>query len=280
MEKTHGDHWWTIFEDVEKDVPDLLKFMNQNGAIFDDKETLEEIKQEFNWDAFASVVYPEDSPIRFLFMLKHEVGSDVNEVIAAYPMVEGIVNEIEFENFVLTDGGFEGQIEGHAGCPIGFYDTLFYKNNFKYNNEERLLFSIAGLAYSIHKADHESITIKEGPLIDIEKKRALKEDPDTDLSQIDSVKLSLKGMTSFLPRESGIDDWGYRFKVEDIQNYLLRDDLIFKSLDGYFVKDGLDESSLYGRLYVSQHILGDYEPQIGDDIYGEMWLQGHLVELA
>lgn len=280
MEKTHGDHWGTIFEDVEKDVPELLKFMNQNGAIFDDKETLEEIKQEFNWEAFASVVYPEDSPIKFLFMLKYEADSDVNEVFTTYPMVEGIVNEIEIEKVLEWDNKFDGQIEGYAGCPIGFYDTLYYRNKSKYKTGHKYYFSLAGMAYSLQKAEQESLTINEGPMIDLEKKRVLKENPDADINQIDSVKLSLKGMSSFIPRESDVDDWGYRFRVDDIQNYLLRDDLIFKSLDGHFVKNGFEENNLYGRLYVSEHVLNGYDPQIGDDIQGEMWLQGHLVELT
>ena len=39
---------------------------------------------------------------------------------------------------------------------------------------------------------------------------------------------------------------------------------------------GVGDNAVFGSLYVAEHVLKGYEPQVGDDITGTLWLQGEM----
>ena len=81
-------------------------------------------------------------------------------------------------------------------------------------------------------------------------------------------------MSAYFPRNSYPDDFEFRFKVKAMdscvafgQTFYILEGILFEPSD-----------PVEYCMYVSLGTLGSYRPEIGDNVEGVAWLQGHLAQ--
>jgi hypothetical protein len=115
--------------------------------------------------------------------------------------------------------------------------------------------------------------ITEGPTLEMEKRRRLEEDPNTDVSQITYVEFSMAEMRALIPRENEVDA-EFQSVVEDVSFFTMEDTLVCKMR---VVLTRPNDEDFAALLYATEHVLNGYRPKKGDSIRGVLWLQGYPI---
>jgi hypothetical protein len=126
----------------------------------------------------------------------------------------------------------------------------------------------------LRKAEKDKIVVTEGPMIEMERQRRLEEDPKADVSQINSVEVSLAELRCLLPSDKYPDDAEFRTVIEQVGYFEL------EGIGIYFLRATLmrpDDNDFNGIIFASESVLNGYTPKCGDSIEGVMWLQGALI---
>lgn len=111
-------------------------------------------------------------------------------------------------------------------------------------------------------------------MIEIERQRLLEDDPNADVSNVNSVSVSLENACWLMPTKIE-DDFEFRGVPKEIQVVRV-DDAEFLQVRMTLIRpEDVDFDVL---VYVSRASLGDYEPKIGEAVEGFVWLQGHLIQ--
>jgi len=276
----HGGHWTAALPSRESNtVEELLRWVCQEGkpageAKFDCPQKGGGTCPE---KAFG-IQYP-DLPLRYFLLVVTDSSKDEpsNEVVSGYPYcADGCVNRIRVDKITTWSNGVEGIVHGtmRGGPEVNFFDADFYKNHAIYQTGKAYDFSIAGLAYKLRKATENKMIITEGPAVDFERERVLREDASADISKITSVEMSLEEMRFLICDDQAVDDAEFRTVVEEV---------------GYFEVSGVgyyrlravlawpNDCNFPGYIYAAETLLQGYRPQKGDSIEGWLWLQGRLV---
>ena len=274
----HGNHWEAITGSAEESVGTLLPATVAKGKPTPKIQFL--LPQEDGTkteEIMIGMEYPE-TPLRYLAVIESDSVKKSNFVSTAYPYCfEGCSHRIKIEKLEPdADGGCEGIILGdfEGRASVAFFDPLFFLNQSNYKLGEEYTFSIAALAYMLRKTDQNTITITEGPLIEMEKERLLEENPNADESGVTSVELSIEKSCWLMPREIQ-DDFEYRGIVDSVQHFEIEGTNFYGIKSTLFVAD---ESPFEGVIYASEAILEGYIPQAGDSIEAVIWLQGRLLD--
>ena len=135
------------------------------------------------------------------------------------------------------------------------------------------------MLYALRQPEEMTVDIKEGPLIEEKRQRALEEDPDADVSTITSVTLPLAGMRGMFPSETAADDFQIRTVAEEVGYFEI--DVADGKLGIYRIVCTIakpEDQDLKIVLFASESVLDGYRPRPGDNLEGIIWLQGCLVE--
>lgn len=275
----HGNHWEAIGADIDATVLEILPKVVQKGKLAGEKQFDQPLEHGGTRRETAyAIIYP-DTPLSYLTLVTTDsTGPEVaNNVVSGYPYCSaGVTNRILVDEVKPWEGPIEGIICGTTvgGASVAFFDPDFYKNRHIYKVGKAYDFAVAGLAYRLQKTTQDTITINEGPAVELERERLLEINPDADVSLVTSVELSLAEMRYLMPCEKVEEDSEFRtiaeevgyFEAEDIGFYRIRATLTIpndKPFDGY--------------IYASETVLNGYRPQKGDSIEGFVWLQARLV---
>lgn len=185
------------------------------------------------------------------------IATDVGQILTFYPMVEGKKHRVVFNEAFPCNPAFEGDIELSMG-PATFtvFDTGYFQNHAKYQAGENYDFALSGIAYNLIHAGDDKVKDKDGR------------------------ELSLKGMAGFFPVKSGAPaEYAFRSPVKAVDRLEANGRQLLRLTIPLFRLP--EEDAAYGDvdiyLYVRQDRLNGYEPAVGDDVSGVMWLQGYLV---
>ncbi len=159
-----------------------------------------------------------------------------------------------------------------GGASISFFDPEFFKNRHIYESGKAYDFSVAGIAYVLKPAKQQSLTIDEGPILEMERERLLEEDPNADPNSIIPVELSLAEMRCLLPRELA-DDSEFRTVIDEAGYFEVEGHGVFRLRATMMIPD---DHHFDINLYASEAVLEGYRPKPGDSIEGVLWLQGRL----
>ena len=215
-----------------------------------------------------------ESPLQIVALVVGNKQEKTNEFWSAYPVCScGVENRLKVNETIPDRDGTEGVINASTtfGGSIGFFDPYFFLNkDGSIEGSERNV-SLAGLAYVLRKAEQDGITINEGPMIQEEKDRVLRENPHADVSKITSVFISMKGAALYLPLRESPDEGEFRICVDEVEFFRLggRE---YCRIRGVLMRD--DDNPLVADIYASGHVLEGYKPAVGDDIEGICWMQG------
>lgn len=275
----HGNHWETVENDIEALLPRIIPAVIANGEILgespfehttEDGRTLTE--------KVTAIAFPA-TPLHYLVLVASDSSKrkQSNYVFSAYPYcADGVINRIRINKVEPWCNPIEGIINGtcRGGASVAFFDPDYYKNRHIYKPGKAYDFTVAGVAYTLQKATQNTIVVSEGPAIEFERQRLLEQNPNADVSDVNSVEISIAEMRYLMPRDKVEDDSEFRTIAEEV---------------GYFEAEGLgfyriratltipNDFPFDGYIYASESVLKGYRPQKGDAIEGFLWLQGHLI---
>ena len=268
-DQTIGDKWSAIFGSTKKFM-EIVPTAIEKGKLFfnqaiDDKKIV-----------YTGLAYSNNSNISILTVVEEQNGKKDTSVATICPLMKGINNKIVLkENFTWKTSDAEGEFAGKTDLEktINFYDPIYPVDmkNFKINDVQTI--SLAGLAYTLRKLKEQEHTINKGGFYDFQLKEFLEKNPNKTKEDFEAPKISLRADTfrMFLSTNFACE---YQIvgQIEDIKY------IDFLGIKMAVLKVNLehtkDDEFLYCNIYVSEYILKDYAPKIGDGIESVIWLTG------
>lgn len=266
------NHWETVFENFKERALDCLRDSVQHGNVFSVSDTRKAYNQAHpDEPAFIVYEYPE-TPVRFLTICETNPAEKRIEVVSGYPFLkEGEPTVFEVLDIVPGGDGSDGTIEcvSRSGDILSFFDPFLCYDKDELRIGSRYEFSVAGIAYQLDHVPNPEFEIDSGPALEAERQRALKVDPDADISAITSVRFSTAELRCLMPRDEP-GDAEFQTVVEKVEWFDLAGTKLCKMRCSF---RGSDENEWPFALYASQWILKGYQPKEGDVVQGVMWMQ-------
>jgi hypothetical protein len=270
-------HWETLFKNSRSRALKCLEETIQHGQIVPVSETRRLHRESHpNEPAFFAYAYPA-TPVRFLTICQTNPGEEALEAVNGFPyLAVGESNVLEVLTLNPDDIGSEGTVEcvSKTSEGITFFDPLFCYNKDEYVIGRKYEFSLAAIAYNIEWLQHPEFEISSGPALEAERERVRKEDPAADVSTITSVSFSMEKMKCLIPHDAP-GDVEFQSSVESVEWFQILDIRIC-NLRCVFRED--DNQSIPASLFVSEHVLNGYEPQVGHIVRGVAWLQAFPIK--
>ena len=174
----------------------------------------------------------------------------------------------------VWSGGLEGQIRASWGpAYVSFFDTRFVIDRAQYVADQDYDFFPAGIAYGAGPAAKHERQIEQNADVVAWMNRNLEEGEKPHERQ---VTIGTEGAALLMPLpEWDVDDYGFHGPVKSVSEF----------------EDWLGQSGWRGRTTVMRDGDEDFDldiditarawsggapPQVGADIEGNLWLQGHL----
>lgn len=188
---------------------------------------------------------------------------------------QGIQTTLMMKQVDVWESGCEAQITAEWGeINVSFFDTKFLTNRAWYEAGKLYEFILTGLAYSAHSATLFKVPMQQDlETLAWEKQIAVDrgEQPPAEITEI-----NLTGMAMFIPVEKyDKDDYEFRALIKQVTEVT-----DFLGQDGWRVRATVMRPD-YGDadldIVITRRVWkGDSPPQVGQDIEGTLWLQGHL----
>ena len=189
------------------------------------------------------------------------------------PVMKGLPNLVKIKKrhdwSNLVEGVVLAQIMGD-GPVFSFYAPFYFRDFAAFVPDSEQTIFLSALALTCRKSVFEEFSDDDGPYYEEQLQKFLKENPDKTEADFAAPTFSLAG-SRILLCGAYVCEIEYRVPIEKVEatHFLRR--LVYK-LRISFVS--LDEQKIYVNLYVPAHQLGDYVPQVGDDIEGVLWMTG------
>jgi len=275
----HGDHWAVVTEDSMEFLRRLPEILNTSQVAMGMAPGMRP----------ARLYRPPDEPEGFNLVWPVQgqgvittlrVGRDgePNDVVGLYPWVgSGIQHALTIERVYPWDNQVEGQIEAQLGpAIITFFDPLYATNKRFYRAGRSYEFILAGLAYSFAVIEPEPIIIS-----DPEKIVEFRTYTGQDVSDLSPVHISTKGMAALFSIDKwDRDDYAFQGPVKSLSELELLGRRVWK-LRVTVLRTLDDDKDVDLDIYVADRCFEkDKVPQVGDDVRGNLWMQGHLWMVA
>lgn len=257
-----GSHWDPFYESVDSVLNELPTIIGNSRNIVSYSDTRPAPREvPTKWPKGVHLCWPNNNRglITTLFLNK-----EGNEIVNLYPFTSyGTQANIEIERVFLLNSGAETIIEGSWGeSSIAFFDIFFFSNCAWYKAGETYDFILSGVAYEVKPADVKA------PIPGI----------------IETSAVNIEGAAMFTPiTEWNRDDYWFRGSVLKVESFSKEtfNDMLGQS--GWqikvkvmrFLDEDLEDAEL--EIIVTQRAWsGSEPPKIGQDVEGQLWLQGYL----
>ncbi|MDE5878640.1 MAG: hypothetical protein K2G99_01200 [Desulfovibrio sp.] len=223
------------------------------------------------------MAWPQDQPVRAAVLVAGEEGGKLSPVTAV-PLLEGLPNDLEVEAVAPRAEGLGADVavtmlEGEN--PMWFFDPLYGRDKDDLTPGITHTFWLAGLALGIRKALLDELTITQGPQYEAHAAAWLEEHPEASRLDVPPLKIPMTGKRCIMPgRRFG--EYQVRTVVERVEDFRL-EKMDVKALYLNFPFD--DRPPLRLALYASKFVLGDYVPEVDDEIEAYVWLEGRIIDL-
>jgi len=188
---------------------------------------------------------------------------------------------VTLERAIVWESGFEAQIECSLGpALLTFYDSAYALNRDWYSTGRSYQFVLCGIAYSAQPAEHRDMTIPaESP--GARALRRIQSEHTGEPVHIDPLNISTEGMAALIPVDGwDVDDYEFHDPVVEVRDVEILGQsawrvraVLMRAIDCEADEDG----DIVMEILVTQRAWkGAKPPQIGEDIHGHLWLQGHL----
>ncbi len=268
----HGDIWEALFgKECSKYVPRIISHgIRKASAVY--------ASDDYNFFEYR----PEKSLISYIYIIKCEGG--MNSFYSGFPFLKGLENNLVFCD--THNGEDDDPMEGYVllkkgnAAPMWMYNPLYAQQKALFKElfckgDQLQPFCIAGIGWNIEKRTDTHVQINEGTLYENALRDFLKENPDKIADDFPYVTLNARHLNCL-----------FAIQYEDAYEFA-SDILAIKKFKYYGLKFycleievliGADETKqgMKVNLYVNKKSLGDYVPQIGDNILGLMQLTAYI----
>jgi len=257
--EAHGDRW-AVFAEKGREGECMAKAM---GWILDQKE-LDVLSTPLD-KVLLLVPKGREAAPGCIMRVSEEGEMHMDSV---FPVLKGLPNEMHcrYAYRWQRTGGAEADLffAFEGGPHVSLYDPFFLLDAESFKQDAPVTMEVAAWAYSARKATEDShiLSPDSGAYKDLRRMY-----PDT----VEEIRISLKGIRAMLSREYA-SEFNFRVPVEGVEKIMCADWPMYR-ITTTLVGEG---EGLRAYLYVAEHLLGDYIPQVGDDLEGRYWLTGHL----
>ena len=276
----HGDHWEALYDLQVFTSEKLVRDMEESVLV--DEYPCVDVAHGSERAEEVSCLRWGDARIAHDVIVVSDAQEENKFLFSAYPvLLDGMRHVVELDRFVPWEYGIEAWVHGHVtreSVPICFFDTRYYADSAAYQTGQRLDVSLSGLAYFLQPILMRVFEIKEGPFWEMERQRRLDEgEPEEEASR--PVQVHMTGGSIFLPRSDDEvrDEAQFQGVIDAIDSFEHDGQRIYR-LEMVVMRPGDDEFRL--PVFVSEHVLDGYVPQLGQDVEGMMWVQGQIIGLA
>lgn len=269
-----GSHWDPFFDDV-KDVMNQLPEIMPDAVLLAGYGEFYKAPREIptDWPRGVHLVWP--NPDRGL-VITIKPGEETHQIINIYPLYSrGVQVPLRINRVIVMDGGLEAQIEAQWGqSDITFFDTVFLVNRAWYVAGETYEFILSAIAYSARVAADTDMPVSLHP--DQIAWEAMLARQRGEAPQEPPARMSLSGTTLLLPvPEWDVDDYSFRGPIKSVQPV---EDMLGQS--GWRVRVTVmrfgDQDADLDILVTERVWSGSEPPAVGQEIEGQLWLQGRL----
>lgn len=281
----HGDHWEAITGDAESAFTQMIPVVISEGKLIGTSRDFlfqHEDGQQVP-ERISGIVHPQDAMLRFLVLVcsNSTVSEKSHFLYTGYPLLQaGSDAVVSLREIKEQEMPHEAIIEAEpsSGSIIWFFDPFYFLNREKYKVGETLKISLSGLAYIVREATTESIKVESGAMLEMERQRALEDDPTVDPESIKFVEISIKDSCWLMPQENAGDS-EFRGIVEESTFFeVMGLNFCRMLLTVMRIEDGDDGLKL--AIFASESVLNDYRPEVGDRVEGVAWIQGYPADSA
>ncbi|MGB7649715.1 MAG: hypothetical protein WBL62_00790 [Gallionella sp.] len=171
--------------------------------------------------------------------------------------------------------GVEAQISAQWGeGEVCFFDTKYLINRACYEQDKSYEFILTGLAYDAQASTVFSLPMPHNPTITAWQNQFSSVAIESRAKTPETMNLT--GMAMFLPMEGwDKDDYQFRSPIKEVKEFT-----DFLGQNGWRVRATVmrfgDEDADLDIVITQRAWHSDAPPQVGQDIEGSLWLQGHL----
>lgn len=223
------------------------------------------------------LAWPQEQPVRASVIVAGAEGEKLAPVTAA-PLLEGLPNDLTVEDVHPWHTGVEANVavsmlEGKN--PMWFYDPLYGRDKDDLTPGITHTFLLAGLAFGLRKALLDEITITQGVRYEAYAEAWLAENPGKTRLDVPPLKVSVSNRHLIMPGRN-FCEYQMRGTIEEVTDCQL-ENMPVKLL--YLSFPFEDRQPMRLPIYASKMVLGDYEPEKGQDIDAYVWLQGRIIDM-
>ena len=203
-------------------------------------------------------------------------GQKKADFVGGYPALEGLPVPSVMEQAHIWTNGISGVVAARAtstGSPLAFFLPGFFQHVPQLQFGSSHTFFMAGLALSLAKAEQTEFSPQPGTsAYDAALKTFLLAHPEKKAGDFRPDIVSTHGLGILLPTAI-VGVWGFQVPVLGTERITFMGRRFWRLLTMF---SGAGESAVHGYLYAADHVLKEYQPQVGDDIAGTLWLQGTM----
>ena len=198
------------------------------------------------------------------------------DFVGGYPAFEGLPEETLIEQAHIWSNGISGVVavrDIRMQTSLAFFLSGFFQHVPQLQFGTRAVFQLSALAFSLRKAEFSEVEVeKKTTAYDTALKAFLRAYPHKKAGDFHPEELSFHGKGAMLPTEV-VGVWFFQGPVLAVEQVEFMGRRFFRLLTFF---SGSGERSIRGFLYVAEHVLKGYAPQVGDDLCGTVWLQGSM----
>lgn len=265
-----GEKWYTLLEDPEKEIPQLVPFVMSEGGT---RPTWQHASTRLDT---VLVAWPQEASIRAAVVVQGPTGGELKPRTAC-PLMEGLPNDLTVDEATPWSSKVEGTFSARRnedGEPLWFYNPMFFRDADMLTPDVRHTFVVSGLVMGLRRALIDEMTISEGAQYEAYAKDWLAKNPTATRLDVPQLTLPLKGARILAPL-GGRADYQTRVPVTSVTETAFANEKIYM----LHVQYGLDTPNpLDIMLYASEKMCKGFVPQAGDDIDAFFWLQARIID--
>lgn len=268
-----GSHWQP-FVDESREIlarlPNIIpKALLQMGISDVHKAPRE---QPSEWQQGFQLVWPLRQQGLSMIL---KIQTNGNNIVSFFPFFAlGSQDTLILREVTIWEGGLEAQITADWGDSIiTFFDSQFLINRLWYESGNSYDFILTGIAYNANPAEKMEITFNRHPDEIAWMNQQLQENEA--IHEINCT-LGLEGAMLLLPiQDWDVDDYSFRAPIKSVTEFT-----DWLGQDGWRVRAPVmrfDNKDADLDIVITHRAWsGSESPKVGQDIEGNLWLQGYL----
>lgn len=273
----HGDHWQALYS-PEEYVQTKLKRDLKEGIFVGSADCVDVEDRTDRTEQVHCLRWGSDWLSNQILVVSNSARQS-NFLFSGYPvMLDGLNAQVTISKVEPWEYGIEGWVRGtvtEAEASICFFDTMYFAGTAGLKEGDVVEYSLAGLAYFLRPIQMRSFAVREGKLREMQRQQRL-DDGESVEEASQPVEVRLTGAAIFLPRDGdACDEAQLQGVIETIDTFEHDGQKIYR-MEMVLMRP--DDNEFRLPVFVAERALNGYEPRLGDDVEGVLWVQGRRID--